>query len=205
MAWFERGTATGPMLIGEVVYLRPPQMQDFPAWRQLREESSGFLKPREPRWRTDHLTRASFRRRVRWARRMARDKAALACLIFRVADDVLVGGITLESIRGWPARTAMLGYWIGFRYTRRGYMSDAVTTLASHAFGAFGLSRLEAVCIPENVASRRLLERCGFGYEGPAEAYLEINSSWRDHDRFTLISTGRREEARSWKADPDPG
>ena len=36
------------------------------------------------------------------------------------------------------------------------------------------LSRIEAACLPENVASRALLERSGFEYEGVAQGYLQI-------------------------------
>jgi ribosomal-protein-alanine N-acetyltransferase len=46
---------------------------------------------------------------------------------------------------------------------------------------ALDLSRLEAACLPENAASRGLLERCGFKYEGVAQSYLQINGRWRNH------------------------
>jgi ribosomal-protein-alanine N-acetyltransferase len=43
------------------------------------------------------------------------------------------------------------------------------------------LHRLEAACIPDNVASVRLLEKTGFRREGYARGYLCINGIWQDH------------------------
>jgi ribosomal-protein-alanine N-acetyltransferase len=61
-----------------------------------------------------------------------------------------------------------------------------------HAFSALELSRLEAACLPDNVASRRLLERCGFKYEGVAQAYLQIDGRWRNHVLYAALRADRR-------------
>ena len=49
------------------------------------------------------------------------------------------------------------------------------------------LHRIEAACLPENVASMTLLERNGFRREGLARAYLRINGAWRDHVLYGLL------------------
>jgi ribosomal-protein-alanine N-acetyltransferase len=74
-----------------------------------------------------------------------------------------------------------LGYWIGASHARQGYMTRAVNQLRDYAFGTLGLHRLEAACLPANMPSLRLLERCGFEHEGLAKAYLKINGRWEDH------------------------
>ena len=43
------------------------------------------------------------------------------------------------------------------------------------------LHRVEAACIPTNLASVRLLEKSGFRREGYARSYLCINGTWQDH------------------------
>jgi hypothetical protein len=53
------------------------------------------------------------------------------------------------------------------------------------------LSRIEAACLPENAASRGVLETCGFKYEGVAQSYLQINGRWRT-TCFTPISAHDR-------------
>ena len=81
-------------------------------------------------------------------------------------DNVLVGGLTLANVRRGVAQAGSLGYWMGEPYARRGFMTAAVNALIPFAFGALRLHRLEAACIPSNVASVRLLEKTGFTREG---------------------------------------
>ena len=173
------------------VYLRLPRHADGTAWIRQRRQSRKFLEPWEPRWRPDHLDRDSFRRRVRAVRKLAEERKCWAFLVFRASDDALLGGISIENRRGWPARTASLGYWVGETHSRQGYMTDAVEAAIRHAFGDLGVSRVEAACVPENVASRRLLLRCGFRREGTARAYLEIDGKWRDHELYARLAPAR--------------
>ena len=51
----------------ERMTLRPPAHADYRQWSTLREDSAAFLKPWEPTWSADHLTRKSFTNRVYWA------------------------------------------------------------------------------------------------------------------------------------------
>ena len=57
--------------------LRPPVHADFRNWVALREESAEFLKPWEPSWAADHLTRKGFVNRVYWANRSISQGTAL--------------------------------------------------------------------------------------------------------------------------------
>ena len=64
--------------------------------------------------------------------------------------------------------------------------------VARFGFGRLGLNRLEAACVPENEASRRLLERAGFAHEGLARGYLKIDGRWRDHLCCSAASAATR-------------
>ena len=77
-------------------------------------------------------------------------------------------------------------------HARQGYMSEALEAVREHAFSTLELSRLEAACLPGNIASRRLLERCGFRYEGVAQAYLQIDGRWRNHVLYAALRSDRR-------------
>src|ERR1700746_17041 len=139
--------------------LRLPQMADFNAWASLRERSRAFLVPWEPTWPADDLTRTAFRRRLKRYAEDQRTDQAYAFFIFRQIDNVLVGGLTLANIRRGVAQAGSLGYWLGEPFVRRGHMTDAVRAVAPFAFGALALHRLEAACIPTNIASSRLLAK----------------------------------------------
>jgi len=172
---------TLPAVTGAGVTLRVPHSGDFAEWAALREKSRAFLTPWEPVWPADDLTRAAFRRRLKRYAEDVRGDIAYAFLIFRAEDDAMVGGLTLANIRRGVAQAGSIGYWIGAPYTHQGYMTAAVRALVPFCFGTLRLHRLEAACIPSNVASIRLLEKTGFQREGFARGYLCINGSWQDH------------------------
>ena len=107
-------------------------------------------------------------------------------------DGVLVGAITLDNIRRGPAQTGTLGYWIGAPFARQGFMGEAIGAVVAHAFDTMELSRIEAACLPENVASRGVLEKSGFKYEGVAQSYLQIHGRWRNHVLYSILRGDRR-------------
>lgn len=176
-----------PVLKGEGVYLRYPQMGDYPAWAALRRESREFLEPWEPAWAADELSRGAFRRRIRRYLREIRADTAYPFFLFRTEDRALLGGCTLSHVRRGVTQSASIGYWIGARFARHGYMYAAVQALLPFVFQTLRLHRLEAACVPENEASRSLLQKLGFKEEGLARSYLQINGVWRDHVLFALL------------------
>lgn len=179
----------------ERMTLRLPQHTDFSQWTELRRDSRAFLTPWEPRWSTEHLTRRSFTNRVYWARRSHRNGAAMPLFLVRRDDQCLLGAVTLDNIRRGPAQSGTLGYWIGQVHARQGYMTEALHAVCHHAFSVLDLSRLEAACLPENAASRGVLERTGFKYEGVAQSYLQIDGRWRNHVLYANLRGDRRGRA----------
>ena len=169
------------------IYLRIPVPRDWRAWSALRSESQAFLADWEPTWAYDALSRGAFRRRLRMYKTEMRQGVTYSFLIFRAADDVLLGGITLSNLRRGVAQTATLGYWIGASHARQGYMSEALLAAIEFAFRRLGLHRVEAACLPANEASRRLLLKAGFREEGYAREYLRINGRWQDHQLFAIL------------------
>ncbi len=179
----------------ERLTLRPPQHADYNPWSSLRHDSADFLKPWEPTWAPDHLSRRAFTNRVYWASRSVTAGTALPLFLIRRDDEMLLGAITLDNIRRGPAQAGTLGYWTGQPYARQGYMSEAIAALVHHAFHRMELSRIEAACLPENTASRGLLEVSGFKYEGVAQSYLQIAGRWRTHVLYAALRADRRGKA----------
>ncbi|MBT9245466.1 GNAT family N-acetyltransferase [Gemmobacter fulvus] len=176
----------------ERMSLRLPTHVDYRAWAELRAESAAFLNPWEPVWSQDHLSRKAYTNRVYWAQRAVAQGTALPVLMIRRDDQALLGAITLDNIRRGPVQAGTLGYWIGARHARQGYMREAILTLVHHAFTALDLSRIEAACLPENQASRGVLEKTGFKYEGVAQSYLQIAGRWRNHVLYANLRSDRR-------------
>ncbi len=181
-----------PVIHGEGVLMRAPQMSDFTDWSALREASRDFLVPWEPTWPMDDLTRGSFRRRLKRYAEDLRADQGYPFFLFRKDGHVLVGGLTLTNIRRGVAQAGSLGYWIGAPFARRGYMTAAVRALIPFVFDVLKLHRLEAACIPRNAASIGLLEKTGFQREGFARDYLCINGIWQDHLLYARLKDDGR-------------
>jgi ribosomal-protein-alanine N-acetyltransferase len=163
-----------PPIAGQGVVLRMPQITDYQAWADLRETSRKFLTPWEPTWPADDLTRPAFRQRIRRYVEDVRTDQAYPFFAFRQEDNALVGALALANIR-------------------RGYMTAAVRALIPVVFDVLRLHRLEAACIPTNLASIRLLEKTGFRREGYARGYLCINGTWQDHLLYARLQSDPRE------------
>ena len=180
----------------ERVCLRPLRQGDWRAWAELREGSRAFLAPWEPTWSHDALTRGAFRRRVRAYEREWQQGTAYSLLVVRRSDDCLMGGVTLSNLRRGVAQSASLGYWIGEPHARQGFMTEALSGILDFAFDDLALHRIEAACLPDNLASQALLRRIGFGEEGYAREFLRINGRWQDHLLFGMLRDDWRQRRR---------
>jgi len=179
---------SGPVLTGRDLYLRHPDPQDYDAWAMVREESRDHLMPWEPTWAVDEHSRAAFRRRLQRHAREIREDQAYPFFVFAKADGALLGGVTVSNVRRGVAQAASIGYWIGVRFKGQGVMTQAVAVLVPHLHGALGMHRIEAACIPDNGASKRVLLKNGFREEGLARSYLKIAGTWRDHALFGRVA-----------------
>jgi ribosomal-protein-alanine N-acetyltransferase len=177
-----------PVLRGSRVLLRGPKPRDYVAWRNLRRDSREFLKPFEPRWSEADLTRRVFMARLERGRREAVLGTDYNFFIFAGGDrdERLVGGLTLSNIRRRAAQHVNLGYWMGHDHAGHGLMTEAVGLVLPFVFNTLGLHRIHAAFLPDNAASRRVLEKSGFREEGYAETYLQIDGRWADHVLFGL-------------------
>lgn len=108
--------------------------------------------------------------------------------IERKSDRRLMGSIGLitDSARQYGSARS-LGYALGVDYWGQGYMTEAVRAAVRFGFGQMGLDLISATCYPDNPASRRVLEKCGFQYEGVLHrAELLYNGQVKDHLCFYL-------------------
>ncbi|HCL65839.1 MAG TPA: GNAT family N-acetyltransferase [Rhizobium sp.] len=62
--------------------------------------------------------------------------------------------------------TLELGYWLGQPYWNKGYATEAAHALIDLAFRTREVSRIDARCRVTNIASRRVIQKCGFQLQG---------------------------------------
>ena len=174
-------------LTGERVFLRPPKRRDALKWQKLRMSSKSFLVPWEPSWDASSCTRRAYLRYFKNSNYLANMDRAYSFLIFKIDDKTLLGGINIGNVRRGVSQSASLGYWIGEKYSRKGYMKEALKLLIPSLFVDLRLNRIEAATLEENIASKNLLKKIGFKKEGVLRKYLKINGTWRDHILYGLL------------------
>lgn len=102
----------------------------------------------------------------------------------------IVGRVTLSNIARGMFLSANLGYWTDHGHTGRGLATGAVGFAVRRA-DELGLHRVEAGTLADNLASQRVLLKCGFDRIGLARAYLFIAGQWQDHEIFQRILNDR--------------
>lgn len=89
-----------------------------------------------------------------------------------MADGVYAGYVQLVPIEsGWE-----IGYHVVKEMTGRGYATEAVQAFLPVMMDRLSLTQVAGICDAENVASIRVLEKCGFArvYEGEALYHGEM-------------------------------
>ena len=175
-------------LSGKRVFLRPPKRRDALKWQKLRLSSKSFLSPWEPKWDAASCSRRTFMRYLKNSSYLANMDRAYSFLIFKEADNDLIGGINIFNVRRGVSQSASIGYWIGRKFSRKGYMYEALTVLLPSLFIDLRLNRIEAAILKDNNPSKGLLKKIGFTEEGVCRSYLKIDGRWQDHILFSLLS-----------------
>ncbi len=89
----------------------------------------------------------------------SRDRgSAFIYAMTRADDGLLVGAV---EVRLPPEALDSLGYWVGRPYWGRGYATAALRAIVAISFGYLDCNRLTASHLARNVASGRVLEKCG--------------------------------------------
>jgi RimJ/RimL family protein N-acetyltransferase len=172
-----------PPLAGDVVLLRPWRGADVPGL------VAAFSDPVMQRfsWRTTAYTRTDARD---WLAEQEQARLRGEGLNFALAaphdQDVLLGGVSLQEVR-LDRGCAAVGYWLGPRARGGGAATQAVRLLARWAFAGLGLARLELTCGPDNEASQRVAERCGFSREGLLRSQVPFKGARRDSVIYSLL------------------
>lgn len=89
----------------------------------------------------------------------------LPFLMFEREGGRLVGAVGLHR-PAWATPKFEVGYWCRTSRAGQGFVTEGVEAIAGLAFRQLGAVRLEAITDEENLASRRVAERCGFELEG---------------------------------------
>ena len=107
--------------------------------------------------------------------------------IFLREDGHVIGQIALQNL-DWPNRACFLGYGLSrLCYRGHGYATEAAKLILGYGFRNLGLYRVSATTSDANVASQRVLEKCGFTLEGRDRSVQEFGGRRHDRLRYGLL------------------
>lgn len=162
--------------------LRPivaSDLEDLYAFhRQPNVGPSAGWKPHESREETMAVLKAMFI-----------DHPAMFGIVWKETG-LMIGQIGLvEDPKRENPRAGMLGYAIREDFWNRGILTEAAKTMVDYGFRQRRLMLISAYCYPENHASRRVLEKCGFHYEGTlALCELRYDGEIFDNECYSIGS-----------------
>ena len=177
------------MLQGRLIALRPVREADLEAMYAAHVDISarGAYFPlgvqSEPAFRREHAENGFWQREA-------------GTLLIVTPDGAMAGHIEFfKPVSYWDAFE--LSYQLyGEEFAGRGHTTEAVQLLVDYLFATKKQHRIHLVIVPENAASRRVAEKCGFVLEGTARG--AFFNGGRNHD--VVLYSLLRDDPRPWHA-----
>lgn len=105
-------------------------------------------------------------------------------------DESFIGTITLYSIL-WHQKRASVGYALKKEHWNQGLMKTALNKLEDKA-KEVGLNRIQATILPENISSRKVIQRSGYEFEGVLKEYeYWPGKGWVDLEIYAKVGLVR--------------
>jgi RimJ/RimL family protein N-acetyltransferase len=145
----------------ERLALRPPVLDDLPAWHAiyLDAEEVWYGAPRS----SLEENRAKLERQI-----AHHTQHGFGMCTVELPGDT-IGAAGLQHLEGGPE--VEVGYRFLKEHWGRGYATESARASVAYGFDEVGLERIVAVALESNVASRRVLEKCGLAEIGLVHVY----------------------------------
>lgn len=98
----------------------------------------------------------------------------------------IIGSINLrvEEIN----ETVEFNYVIDERFCGNGYMTEALNLVKDYCLNELCVNRFQGGCCVENIASKRVMEKCNMVCEGVLRNYITLCDGYHDMYMFSIIN-----------------
>ena len=145
----------------------------MPDWERTIEERMGWLA-----WIQENYTKAT------------KTKARVMLAVTTKNDEKLIG-MTGIGNKDEVDDEIELAYFISEQYSGKGYISEAAKAMVDWTFDILEPDYLMAIVERENIASKRVLEKCGFHQ---ADTRMILNSGEAKEKPFYYFRLDRKKE-----------
>jgi RimJ/RimL family protein N-acetyltransferase len=163
-------------------------LRDFVAddWQRVLEYQSDPLYLRYNKWtsRTPEAAQEFVGWFINHQKQYPRIKFQLAVTL--KSNGLLIGncGVRKEEIN---AMEADMGYELDPKYWDHGYATEAAYAIVDFGFSHFGVHRIWAACVADNVASAHVLEKLGMKLEGRFRENRYYRDRWWDSLYYAIL------------------
>ena len=102
----------------------------------------------------------------------------------KVARLIGAGRISVQDAKH---RRGSIGYVLAPDCWSKGIGTEVAHLLLMFGFEQLNLHRIEATAHPDNIGSRRVLEKVGMRYEGRIRDHLRFGNGWRDSLSYAIL------------------
>jgi len=99
---------------------------------------------------------------------------------------VIIGSIKLKI--NDTNDSVEFNYAIDNRYTGNGYMTEALRTVKDFCLEELKVNRFQGGCCVENIASRKVMEKCDMFCEGILKSYIKLKDGYHDMYMYSIIN-----------------
>ncbi len=132
-------------------------------------------------------TFADTRQQMDWYENLLETSTGIWWGISFMGEEKLTGACGINNINK-EHRKAEMGYWLLPDNWGKGIMTEVLPLIIEHAFDTLDLHRIEATVEVDNIASKKLLSKQGFEYEGTLKECEFKNEQFIDLDYFALLN-----------------
>jgi len=108
-------------------------------------------------------------------------------LVIASPDDALLGHIEFYKTVMYLDEYELSYQIYDTKQHSKGFMTEAVNMMTRYLFETKRMNRIRLVIHPDNVASRRLAEKCGFQHEGTARGAWYNKGRYQDVEIYSIL------------------
>ena len=106
--------------------------------------------------------------------------------IARKSDNKMIGSVGVSGVNRSHNRIEA-SYDLAKEYWGKGIMTKALNAVLKYAFSELKFNRIEAYAMPDNIGSQKVLEKCGFAFEGVLRQHRFHNGKYVDIGIYSVL------------------
>lgn len=145
------------------------------------------LAPYEPLRDDEYFALENIQNRIINSLNDYQQKRSLLLVVTLKNDQKIIGSINFTNFVYGVFQACYLGFSLDHASQGKGLMYESLESSIEYVRENYGIHRIMANHLPDNLRSSNTLKKLGFKKEGYAQSYLKINGEWQDHILNSLV------------------